>query len=258
MLLALKAVLSFNYKMSDIKLKPELLKEINDRAMRDIPEWLCIKLMDKLSDGKGFRDRASFVEYMSRVFANEMRFDSNKKIESRLKIYDEYDFISTGNLDKAESVLAEKDDVTGVRRDGVNLLFTASQNGFSDIAKILIEKGCDVNLRYEYGYNALFAAVSSNNLEVVKLLVESGADINSKLDDGSEVLMNGLIKGLNNVEIIDYLISKGCDINNRNKYGNTSLSNAVKYSNVEVIRHLISCGAKFGRWLCMRVFNCCD
>jgi hypothetical protein len=240
-------VLSFNYKMSDIKLRPDLLKEINDKAMRQIPEWLCIKLMNKLSSGKGFRDRASFVEYMSRVFANEMRFDIGKHGENKLKIYDEFDFISTGDYSKAVRVLEGRNNIREVRRSGVDLLFTAAQNGFSDIAKILIEKGCDLDLKYDGSYNALFASVISNNIEVVKLLVDNGIDINSKLDDGSNVLIFGLEKGLISIEVIDYLIESGIDINYRNKYGETSLCKAVKYSNIEVVRHLLKSGASFKR-----------
>ena len=238
-------VLSFSYKMSDIKLKPDLLKEISDKSSREIPEWLCIKLMNKLSSGKGFRDRSSFVEYMSKVFANEMRFDIGNQVESKLKIYDEFDFITSGDCNKATKILEKRNSFRDVRRNGVDLLFTAVQNGFSDIAKILIEKGCDVNLKYDGGYNALFASVISNNIDVVRLLIDNGIDINSKLDDGSNVLIFGLEKGLISVEVIDYLICLGIDINYRNKFGKTALCKAAKYSNIDVVKHLLKFGASF-------------
>jgi ankyrin repeat protein len=60
-----------------------------------------------------------------------------------------------------------------------NALLLASGAGKLDNAKLLIEKGADVNCQHGLtGMTPLAAAVARSDLEMVKLLLESGADVN--------------------------------------------------------------------------------
>jgi ankyrin repeat protein len=59
-------------------------------------------------------------------------------------------------------------------------LLAAISNGFasSEIEYLIKEKGADVNLSLKYGITPLFAAINRLDSQLVKLLLENGADVN--------------------------------------------------------------------------------
>ena len=64
------------------------------------------------------------------------------------------------------------------RHDG-NALQAAS-GGHTDMVKLLLDKGADVNLQGGYYGNALQSASHKGNLEIVKSLLDKGADVNAQ------------------------------------------------------------------------------
>jgi len=61
--------------------------------------------------------------------------------------------------------------------DGLTSLHYASSSGSVDMAKLLIDKGADINAADHKGTTPLMLAVQKNSLPVAKLLLERGADI---------------------------------------------------------------------------------
>lgn len=60
----------------------------------------------------------------------------------------------------------------------VNALFCAAHAGQIEVAKVLIEKGADVNVKGSiFGRTPLTAAVYARHEGIVKLLIENGADV---------------------------------------------------------------------------------
>ncbi|XP_015189072.1 PREDICTED: ankyrin-3-like [Polistes dominula] len=100
------------------------------------------------------------------------------------------------------------------------------------VAKLLIDKGANVNIKDRYGCTPLHSVYK---ISVVKCLVENGADIHAKNDDGETPLHRN-----SNFPIVKYLIEKGADVNISNKDGYTPLHFA---KNVIIARHLIEHGA---------------
>lgn len=62
--------------------------------------------------------------------------------------------------------------------DGLTSLHYASSSGSVDVAKLLIDKGADVNAVDNKGTTPLILAVKKNSLAMVRLLLERGADVN--------------------------------------------------------------------------------
>ena len=63
-----------------------------------------------------------------------------------------------------------------------HLLHFAADDGFTDIARLLIEKGkIPVNAVDQTGWSSLHLAAGHNYLDIVKLLIENGAEINIKV-----------------------------------------------------------------------------
>ena len=57
-------------------------------------------------------------------------------------------------------------------------LIEAVQIGDIDLARELLAKGADVNVKTRYGATPLFFACDKGNVELTKLLLEKGADVN--------------------------------------------------------------------------------
>jgi uncharacterized protein len=152
-----------------------------------------------------------------------------------------------------------------------------SENGVShlDVAKLLVEKGADVNARYTKtipprqaqgninvapGSTALYRAVRAIDLASVKLLVDAGANPSLALTDGSTPLMAAAGLGAprggdeevseagdrnDPVDVIKVLVEKGADVNAANDAGMTPMHYAVQRGVDRIIEYLASKGARF-------------
>ncbi len=72
--------------------------------------------------------------------------------------------------------------------------------------------------------NALIGAIDlpSDNTDVIRLLLSAGADVNTSLDDGTTILMES-VSSLNIVNI-ELLVSSGADRSRKNRAGDTAIS----------------------------------
>jgi ankyrin repeat protein len=94
----------------------------------------------------------------------------------------------------------------------------AAKNGRTAAAKILLDKGADINQQYGgyrfgmYNPTALILASREGHLETVKLLVERGADIRAK---DSMLKYSALMWAASggHMEIVKFLLEKGADVN---------------------------------------------
>jgi ankyrin repeat protein len=67
-------------------------------------------------------------------------------------------------------------------KDGITALMLAAANNHLDIVELLITKGCDLNLQTKKGYTALMYAIKINNIEIAKLLIKSGCILDDKVE----------------------------------------------------------------------------
>jgi ankyrin repeat protein len=70
----------------------------------------------------------------------------------------------------------------------VTPLASAAAAKQTDLARVLIAHGANVNARAASGHIPLHEASANGNVELVKLLIESGADVNARTDDGKTPL----------------------------------------------------------------------
>ena len=68
-------------------------------------------------------------------------------------------------------------------------LIYAAENGHTEIAKLLIEAGTDVNAQSHEGYTALMLASGKSHTEIVKLLIEAGVEVNVQNKFGETALI---------------------------------------------------------------------
>ena len=66
-------------------------------------------------------------------------------------------------------------------------LHSASAAGQLEVCKVLLDAGADVNAVQHGGYTAVLDAAANQNRELVDFLLERGADRSARLDDGRGV-----------------------------------------------------------------------
>lgn len=114
---------------------------------------------------------------------------------------------------------------SGVDFEGISILETAVANGSTDIVRLLLEKGAEVEVhersrtifpgwvispRGSAFVNALQSAAYRENLEIVQLLLQKGADVNAPGGDYGSALQVAASTG--NLDIVSLLLQTGADV----------------------------------------------
>jgi uncharacterized protein len=91
-----------------------------------------------------------------------------------------------GNEESARYLLLKGAEVNTCSRNGYHVypLHSAVSANNSDIAKILLEAGADVNVAQVSGITPLHSAAQYGNIELIILLLEAGANVKAKAEDG--------------------------------------------------------------------------
>jgi len=121
-------------------------------------------------------------------------------------------------------------------------LMIAALRGNTEIAKLLIEKGADVQAKNSEGWTPFIWAASFNQVETAKLLLEKGAEIDGKSSDGITPLWRAASFGHN--EIIKFLIANGADVNAKDLNGNTAMDTAKLKNHKETAELLQAAGGQ--------------
>ncbi len=123
----------------------------------------------------------------------------------------------------------------------LNLLMLASENGYSEVCKILINKGAKLDLQDKFGETSLFIASQRGRTEVVKLLLDKGAKLDLQDNEGETALMMASEKG--HKEVCKILIDKGAKLDLQTNGGVTALMMASMNGNTEIVKLLLEKGA---------------
>eukprot|EP00300_Choanocystis_sp_HF-7_P011331 c17415_g1_i3.p1 GENE.c17415_g1_i3~~c17415_g1_i3.p1 ORF type:complete len:162 (+),score=35.76 c17415_g1_i3:32-517(+) len=86
---------------------------------------------------------------------------------------------------------------------GMTPLMNASMLGQTNILKVLIEYGADLNVKGKGGMTALMYAAFQNHVEVVQLLIASGADVTIRSDKNRTAL--GLAKDNGKTKVVEVI-----------------------------------------------------
>jgi ankyrin repeat protein len=149
---------------------------------------------------------------------------------------------------QAGAYLNNIDDYDCLNNDGLITLYYAACEGHTEIAKLLIALGTDVNAIWEYedeesqdNETVLMVAARHGHTEIVKLLIDSRASIDIPDNDGKTALIIAGSKG--HTETAKLLIAKGADVNAGANDGYTALIEAASKEHTEIVKLLISASA---------------
>jgi len=122
--------------------------------------------------------------------------------------------------------------INSVDSNGFTALILACYKGNNEVAKFLIENGCDVNYKSEMG-TALMAASVKGNVEMINILLDKKADINGIDYNGLTALMLAVKFG--NEQVIHVLLQNKADKTKIDTQGKTAFEYAVLSGNEEII-----------------------
>jgi hypothetical protein len=167
-----------------------------------------------------------------------------------------------GDITKVRNLLDKGTDVNTKNKQGYffeyTALMAAAGNGHTELVKLLIDKGADMNAiwpGWSNGVTALMIAAYNGHTEVVKLLLDKGADVDVKNPYGMTALIYAAIHG--HTEIARLLMNKGADVNAESQYlpsvlweaGGPAWLCALRYHHTETANQLLSKGVNipFGK-----------
>ncbi|KAI9890829.1 MAG: hypothetical protein M1814_003613 [Vezdaea aestivalis] len=125
--------------------------------------------------------------------------------------------------------------------NGNTAICLASSNGIEAVVRLLLKEGVDVNARAESGKSALHIASYEGYEAIVRLLLENGADINAQTELGRSALYIASYKGYE--AIVRLLLENGADVNARTEEDEDALYNASSQGHEAIVRLLLENGA---------------
>ena len=131
-----------------------------------------------------------------------------------------FEAAATGKFDVlAHLIYTRPDSVNDYGADGFTSLGLACYFGQFETARYLVLKGADVNLPSKNGFNVfpLHSAAAGNYTDIARMLVENGADVNVKQQMGVTPLHSAAQNG--NLELIILLLEKNAVVDVRMEGG---------------------------------------
>ena len=142
---------------------------------------------------------------------------------------DIFEAARNGDLKKIKEITeVNAEAVKAVNDQGFTPLMIACYRGQTKAAKLLVEKGAEVNSASPEG-SALQAAVYQNNTKLACFLLEKGANMNAKGPDGNTALMYAVLN--QNEKLVKALVNKGADLKLVNNDNQTAHSLAMTQEN---------------------------
>ena len=130
-------------------------------------------------------------------------------------------------------------------QDGATPLLIACENGHVDAARLLLDKGVDINRADKYGATPLLAACSKGHVDAVRLLLDEGAEVDRSTEGGQTPLFIACYNG--HVDAARLVLDKGAEVDRANEGGVTPLWIACSEGHVNAARLLLKRGAEVDR-----------
>ncbi len=144
-------------------------------------------------------------------------------------------------MDIVELLLENKCELEGVGlKEGKTALQWAASYGDMTMAKLLLNRGADVNWIGPYFHTALHYATLEDHPDMVKWLLERGAEIGVN-GDGRSPLHIAAVRG--NMKIVKHLIKHKCELDTIDKFNFGPFSLACLRGHFAIVKHFMeSCG----------------
>lgn len=146
--------------------------------------------------------------------------------------------------EKSARMLIDKGaDINAVNANGESAVFSATKGNCPPIINLLVAKGADIDSRNvtardNMGNTPVHSAVKWNSKEAAKKLLSFGVDVNAQNLNGKTALSEACKSGKKDMALM--LIEKGANVNATDNQGRTVLMDAVQSQNTEIVEMLLS------------------
>ena len=143
---------------------------------------------------------------------------------------------------KIRHAILSNSDINRFDSSGHTLLtLSCVKRSHTDLVKLLIESGANINKPDHVGRTPLMIASFKGNLETVKLLIDAGANLNIQ----DQFDQTALIKACDNnkLECVEELVACGANLDIQDDNGNTALMIAMSNKFLLIIKFLLEVGA---------------
>ena len=134
---------------------------------------------------------------------------------------------SVGDVDLVRGFLAKGCAVEAEDSTDLGPLHLAAINGRTDVCRLLLESGADLNAP-SFMDTPLHVAARRGREEVARLLIEAGADVNSQPDPDDDDAPLHVALSYGHPRLAELLIAKGADVNGTDGNHTTALQIAVE------------------------------
>lgn len=141
-----------------------------------------------------------------------------RKFETALLEIDDDSDVAHLNIIKKS--IDDGDDVNMDVCGSIAIIWAASRN-YTEVVKMLIKAGADMNIKNKYNNSALIGSVFNDHFESTKVLINAGADINTQ--DGGDRTPLIYASLHNKLNIVKLLIEAGSDWNIKDVSGENFL-----------------------------------
>jgi ankyrin repeat protein len=170
--------------------------------------------------------------------------DIARTIAAKKNELDVFEASVMGKLDQVKNLIRQDPSlVNSYSPDGFSPVALAAYLGQKETTEYLILKGANVNAiaKNASGFTALTGAIANNHTEISKILVKRGADVNHRYEGGVSPLMEASLNG--NIELVSFLLENGADPNAMTKDGKSPISVAREKNHAGVVEVLKRHGA---------------
>jgi len=147
----------------------------------------------------------------------------------------------SGNRDLTELILSKHPDLEKVDSyDRTALILTARENGSTEIAKLLITAGANINAKDKFNSTSLELASWRGFSGLVNLLLDNGVELPSEIKELNKLLTYSTEKNL--PRLFTLMVAQGADVSGRNPNEGSYLHSASTGGNSEIVEGLINQG----------------
>jgi len=140
----------------------------------------------------------------------------------------------SGDIEEVKQLIAKGKNVNEKKQFSKKTpLMYAVEYNRTNITKLLLTKGAEINDADTLGDTALLKAAENTNLDIMKLLLKNGADVNATNNNGDTPLLNATKKG--HIGAVELILSYDPIITVKNADGETALNSATSrgFKNIE-------------------------
>lgn len=143
-----------------------------------------------------------------------------------------------GNTYRVWELLYYGEDPDIINNRGETALIKASENGYIDIIKLLLNRNANPNIRNIYGATALMMASINDYTDIVQLLLDQEAKPDIRNNNGDTALTLASLFG--HINTVQLLLEATVNPNIRNDDGETALDLAESEGEYDIVRLLRS------------------